>query len=422
MTQKVESEPEQTSGGTEVNQRASSSGGGRAPAANGKAKAKRKRILIAAVAIVAVATFVLWRHYAGWVSTDDAQIEAHLYPLSARVSGHVVKVMVDNTDYVNKGQVLVQLDPEDFRVAVDQAKSQLADARAAATVAAVGIPIASIETQSQVNAAQAQVESAQAGIAAAERQFEAAEARLREAEANDVKAQADKHRYGELVVKHEVSVQQFDHAVAAAQATAASVAALQATAAAARRQITQAESQLVQARAALHSAYTRPQQLEQSHARADAAAAAVQTAEARLEQAELNLQYTTIVAPVSGIVGNRTVVPGENVASGQTLLTIVPTQDIWVTANFKETELRHMRPGDPALIHVDAYGRDYKGHVFGISQATGVQYSLLPPENATGNYVKVVQRVPVKIVFDPGQDAQHLLRVGLSVEPRVRVR
>lgn len=422
MTRQVEIEPKQISERTDVNQRASLNGESGAPAASGKAKAKRKRILIAAVAVVAVATFVLWRHYAGWVSTDDAQVEAHLSPLSARVPGHVVKVMADNTDYVNKGQVLIQLDPEDFRVAVDQAKSRLADARAAAMAAAVGVPIASVETQSRVNAAHAQVESAQAGIAAAQRQFEAAEARLREAEANDVKAQADERRYAQLVAKHEVSVQQYDHAVAAAQASAASVAALQAMADAAHRQISQAESQLTQAQASLHSAYTRPQQLQQTHARADAAAAAVQTAQAQLEQAELNLQYTTIVAPVSGIVGNRTVVPGENIASGQTLLTIVPTEDIWVTANFKETALKRMRPGDPAVIHVDAYGRDYKGHVFGISQATGVQYSLLPPENATGNYVKVVQRVPVKIVFDPGQDPNHLLRVGLSVEPRVQVR
>ncbi len=421
MTQKVEFEAKQISGSTDADLQPSGNGGRGAPSTNGKAQAKRKRVLIAAVAVVAVATFLLWRHYAGWVSTDDAQIEAHLSPVSARVPGHVVKVMVDNTDYVSKGLVLIQLDPEDFRVAVDQAKSRLADARAAAMVASVGVPIASVETESQVNAAQAQVLSAQAGIAAAERQFEAGEARLREAEANDVKAQADERRYAQLVAKHEVSVQQYDHAVAAAQASAASVAALQAMADAAHRQISQAESQLTQAQASLHSAYTRPQQLQQTHARADAAAAAVQTAQAQLEQAELNLQYTTIVAPVSGIVGNRKVVPGENIASGQTLLTIVPTEDIWITANFKETALAHIQAGDRVLIHVDAYGRDYKGHVFGISQATGVQYSLFPPENATGNYVKVVQRVPVKIVFDPGQDPNHLLRVGLSVEPRMRV-
>ncbi len=421
MTPKVANEPKGTAPGKAINPAASANDSGTSPA-HGLSKAKRKRLLIAAIALVGVAALLLWRHYAGWVSTDDAQIEAHLYPLSSRIPGHVLQVLVDNTQPVQAGQVLVQLDPTDYRAAEAQAEGELADARAAAAAAAVGVPIASIQTASQLNAAQAQVASAQAGIAAAQRQFEAAAARLREAEANNTQAQADRHRYAALVAKHEVSVQQYDHAVAAAQASAARVAALEALADAAHRQIKQTESQLAQSQAALYRASTRPQQLQSSHARAAAAAAAVQTAQARLQQAELNLQYCTIVAPVSGIVGNRKVVAGENIAPGQTLLTIVPAENLWVTANFKETDLQHMRAGDPAMIHVDAYGRNYRGHVFGISQATGVQYSLLPPENATGNYVKVVQRVPVKIVFDPGQDPQHRLRVGLSVEPRVRVR
>jgi membrane fusion protein (multidrug efflux system) len=420
MPQTTEVHPEETTPKATAHEKEISGGTGNAPAPASKVKSRKLPLLLAA-AFLAVGALLIWRHYAGWISTDDADIEAHLHPVSARIAGDVIKVMVDNTDYVEKGAVLVELDPADYRAAVNQAEGQLAEARAAAQAAAVGVPITSVTTLSQVQSAQAAVESAQAGIAAAERQFEAAEARLREAEANNVKTQADLRRYANLVVKHEVSRQQYDHAVAEAKGSADTVAALQALAAAAHRQVSQAESHLVEAQSQLNSAYTRPKQLQAIRARAEAAAGAVQTAEARLEQAELNLEYTTIVASVSGVVGNRTVVAGENVAPGQTLLSIVPTQDIWVTANFKETALKQIRPGDPALIHVDAYGRDYRGRVFGISQATGVQYSLLPPENATGNWVKVVQRVPVKIVFDPGQDPKHLLRVGLSVEPRVKV-
>lgn len=421
MAQKIEVETESAVRRGEAGAKGSASDSGQRSPGEGQVKSRRRGPFLIAAVIVAVGVFLVWRHYAGWVSTDDAEIEAHLSPVSARIPGHVIKVMVDNTDYVQKGAVLVELDPADYRVAVRQAEGELAGARAAAQAAAVGVPIISVNTLSQVSSAQADVESAQAGIAAAEKQFEAAEARLTEVEANNVKTQADLRRYAALVVKHEVSRQQYDQGVAAAKGSAATVVAFEALAAAAHRQVTQAESQLSRAQSELTSAHTRPKQLQEMRARAEAAVGAVQTAEARLQQAELNLQYTTITAPVSGIIGSRTAVAGQNVVPGQALMSIVPTEDIWVTANFKETELTQMRPGQPALIHVDAYGRDYQGHVLGLAGATGVQFSLLPPENATGNYVKVVQRVPVRIAFDPGQDPQHLLRVGLSVEPRVRV-
>ena len=224
-----------------------------------------------------------------------------------------------------------------------------------------------------------------------------------------------------MIVKREISRQQYDQAVAASKASAAAVIEAQAGVAAAEQRVTEARSRLRQAEAELRSAHTRPEQLQVTRARAQAAAAAVEEAQAELHRAELNLQYTTIVAPADGIVGKRTAVVGQNVSPGQTLLVIVPTRDIWVTANFKETELKGMRVGQSVRIHVDAYDRDYRGKVEGIAGATGVQFSLLPPENATGNYVKVVQRVPVRIVFDPGQDPHHLLQVGLSVEPRVRL-
>jgi len=272
-----------------------------------------------------------------------------------------------------------------------------------------------------VNTAQADVDSAQSGITAAERQFQAAQAKLREAEANDVIAQDNVKRYGQLVGKNEVSRQQYDDAVAIAKGSAATVAAAEATAAAAEQQVVQARNKLLQAQAGLQSAQTRPQQLRVIRARAAAAVAAVEAAEASLHKAELNLQYTTIVAPVNGVVGKRTVVVGENVQIAQALMAIVPIDNLWVTADFKETQLRDMRVGQPATIHVDAYDRDYKGYVDGIAGATGVQFSLLPPENATGNYVKVVQRLPVRLLFDKGQDPQRLLRVGMSVEPHVKV-
>ncbi|MGH9396510.1 MAG: efflux RND transporter periplasmic adaptor subunit [Terriglobia bacterium] len=385
------------------------------------AKRSKKWLIVVAGVIIIVAAILAYRHYAGWVSTDDAQIQGYIYPISSRISGHVIKVTVENTQYVEKGTVLAELDPADYQVALDRAKAQLADAEAAAKGAQVGVPISSINTMTQVHSAQADVESAQAGISAAEKQFQAAQARLREAEANNVNAQDNLKRYAQLVGKQEVSRQQYDQAVAAAKASAATVAATEATAAAAEQQIAQSRSRLTQADAELRSAHTRPQQLAVIRARAAAASAQVQAADAALHQAELNLQYATIVAPVSGVIGKRTAVVGQNVAPGQALMAIVPTDLIWVTADFKETQLGHMRVGQHAEIHVDAYGRDYSGHVDGIAGATGVQFSLLPPENATGNYVKVVQRVPVRILFDQGQDPRRLLRVGMSVEPRVKV-
>jgi membrane fusion protein, multidrug efflux system len=392
-----------------------------APEQGERPKPGKKAPLIIALLIVIVGMVLVWRHYAQWVSTDDAEIEGYIYQVSSRAPGHVIKVMVENTQYVEKGTVLVQLDPTDCQVAVDSAKAQLANAQAAAQGAQVGVPITSINTLSQVHSAQADVDNAQAGITAAERQFEAAEAKLHEAEANNVVAEDNVRRYQQLVGKYEISRQEYDNSVAAAKASAATVAAAQATAAAAEQQAAQARTRLTQAQAELRYAQTRPQQLRVIRSRAAGAAAAVEAAEAALHKAELNLQYTTIDAPVNGIVGKRTVVPGENISPGEALMAVVPVENIWVTADFKETQLRHMRVGQPVRIHVDAYGRDYSGYVDGIAGATGVQFSLLPPENATGNYVKVVQRLPVRIFFNKGQDSQHLLRVGMSVEPHVKV-
>ena len=366
----------------------------------------------------------LYRHLAAWESTDDAQIDGYVYPVSSRVSGYVTRVMVDDNQYVEAGTVLVQLDSKDYEVGVANAKAALANSQANAVAQKTGVPLTTVNTSSQLSDAQAAVANAEAGLAAARQQSDAAQASLEQIQANDLDAQDDVSRYKPLAAKDEIPQQRYTQAVARQKATAAAVAAARASAAAAREGVTQAEARLAQAHALLVYAKTGPQQVSVQRARAEAAEADAQKAAAVLEKAHLELQYTTIVAPVAGLVGQRSVQAGENVAPGQQLMTIVPldSQNIWVTANFKETQLRHMRPGMPARIYVDTYGRKYDGRVLSIAGASGARYSLLPPENATGNYVKVVQRIAVKIAFDKGQDPEHLLRPGMSVQPDVKVR
>jgi membrane fusion protein (multidrug efflux system) len=378
--------------------------------------------LIVGIIVLLVAGFFLWRYFDSYEDTDDAQIDGHLNSISARVSGHVLKLLVDDNQYVPIGTPLIEIDPKDYQVAVDRAKADYADAVALAEAARVNVPITSVNTNSQTSSAQADVENANAGIAAARQQFSAAKAQLAEAEANNVKAQNDLVRYKQLVDKQEISEQQYDQAVAAAHAGTASVDAARASASAADNQVRQAQSRLLQAQANLRAAATGPQQVETYRSRAQSAQAQADQKRAALEQAELNLQYTVIAAPVNGVVTNRTVEVGQNVSIGQELMKVINLDDIWVTANFKETQLKSMQVGQRATIRVDTNGKDYKGHVQSIAGASGAITSLLPPENATGNYVKVVQRIPVKITFDPGETREHVLRPGMSVEPKVWVK
>ena len=378
--------------------------------------------LIVGIVVLLVAGFFLWRYFGSYEDTDDAQIDGHLNSISARVSGHVLKLRVEDNQYVAAGTPLIEIDPKDYQVAVDRAKADYADAAALADAARVNVPITSVNTNSQTSSAQADVDNANAGIATARQQFSAAKAQLVEAEANNVKAQNDLVRYKQLVDKEEVSQQQYDQALAAANAGAASVDAARASASAAENQVRQAQSRLLQAQANLRAAATGPQQVETIRSRAQSAQAQADLKRAALEQAELNLQYTVIVAPVNGVVTNRTVEVGQNVSIGQELMRVINLDDIWVTADFKETQLKRMQVGQKATIHVDTNGRDYKGHVQSIAGASGAVTSLLPPENATGNYVKVVQRIPVKITFDPGETREHVLRPGMSVEPKVWVK
>src|SRR5271155_2141261 len=371
-------------------------------------KRRRNTVILAVVAVSLIAGGLLWRYLSSYESTDDAQADVHLYPVSARVSGYVVAVNVDDNQWVEKGTVLVEIDPKDYEVAVAQAQANLGNAEATAQSLNITVPITSVNTSSQLESAQSDIDNTKAGVIAAERQLTAAHDQLEQALANDVKIQDDLKRYKLLVDKREVAEQVYDQAVAAARSSTAAVSAARANESAAQQFVEQAHSRVTQADANHQYAETGPQQVSSSRARVRAAVADVEQKRALLEQAQLNLGYTKIVAPVSGEV-NKTVVVGLNVQAGQQLLTVVPLDEVWVTANFKETQLKRMRVGQKAELHIDATGRTLKGHVDSIGGATGPLFSLLPPENATGNYVKIVQRIPVKIVLDPGENKERAL-------------
>jgi membrane fusion protein (multidrug efflux system) len=386
-----------------------------------RARPYARTLLFAAIIVLLAGGFFAYRYFSSYESTDDAQVDGHLMPLSARVSGYIIKVNVNDNQYVSQGTILAEMDPRDYQVAVDKAQADFADAQATAQSLNINVPITSINTTSQVSSSQADVESAAAGVAAAQQQYDAAQAQLGQAEAADVKAQKDLVRYKQLVDQQEISKQAYDQAVAQAKSSAEGVNAARSSASAAEQQIHQARAKVLQAQASLKASQTGPQQVAQTRARAESALATVQQKQAVLDQAKLDLQYTKLASPADGIVMKNAEV-GMNVQVGQQLFTVVPLADVWVTANFKETQLRYMRPGQRAELKVDAYGRVYKGHVDSIAGSSGARLSLLPPENATGNYVKVVQRVPVKIVLEPGEDSDHSLRLGMSVEPKVFVK
>jgi membrane fusion protein (multidrug efflux system) len=386
--------------------------------------ARAAALLLLAVVIVGGGLF-LWNSLA-WESTDDGQVNGHIMPLSARINGYVLEVPVIEGQLVHAGDALVTIDPKDYKIALEQARATFEDAQASAASSRFNVPVTSITMQSNVDSASTAVENAEAGFKAAEQNLESAKAVLEQAEANAAKSDADLVRYEQLVAKEDISHQQYDQAVAAAKANRSGVVSGRANVLAAEQAVRQAQGKLLQSRADLRSAQTAPQQISMSLAKADAADAQARERKAQLDQADLNLSYTVVRSPVTGIIGKRTVEVGQNVGIGQELVEVVPLDDVWVTANFKETQLAHMGPGQPVEIKVDAYGRTWKAHVTNMGAGAGSVFSLLPPENATGNYVKVVQRVPVRLDFDrsAGSDfnAEGLLKPGLSVEPEVRVR
>ena len=386
-------------------------------------KSRRGLIVVVLVVLVVVAVAVWW-HSTFSEDTDDAQVNGHLIQVSSRIAGQVIKVDVEENQVVKAGDTIAELDPKDFDVAVENAEASLAVARANAAAANVNVPLTSINTGSTLRSSDADVSGAHAGVQQAQQQLAGATAMVAQAQANLTKADADLARYKPLVEKDVISKQQWDAAVAADDGAKAALANAQAAEHAAGDGVRAARDRETQSQAQHKAAETGPQQVEVQNARAKAAQAQVEQAQAQLDQAELNLGYTKIVAAANGIITRKSVEIDQNVSAGQNLLTLVSLDDLWITANFKETQLRHMSAGQPVEIEVDATGKTYHGKVTQIGGATGSVLSLFPPENATGNYVKVVQRIPVRIDFTDikNEDPDHLLRPGLSVEPKVRVK
>jgi membrane fusion protein (multidrug efflux system) len=387
-------------------------------------KKSRRGIIIVVLLVLVVAAGLFYWHSTYSEDTDDAQINGHLIQISSRINGQVTKINVDENQYVTKGTVIAELDPADYQVAVENAEAALASAEANAVAAKVNVPITFVNTGSTLRSAGADVTGAHAGVLQAQSQVVAAHARVVQAQANSVKADQDLERYKPLVAKDVISKQQYDAAVASADAAKAAVADAVASEQAAQENVKVTTERESQSQSSYKSAETGPQQVAAQNARAKQAVAQVEGAQAQLDQAKLNLGYTKIVAPANGIVTRKSLELNQNISVGQNLLTLVSLDDLWVTANFKETQLKHISSGQAVEVDVDATGHTYHGKVTQIGGATGSVLSLFPPENATGNYVKVVQRVPVRIDFTDlaNEDKNHLLRPGLSVEPKVTVK
>jgi membrane fusion protein (multidrug efflux system) len=373
------------------------------------------------VAIVLIVILVIYLD--SYENTDDAQVDGHLNAISSRVAGTVVGVYIDDNQSVTANQLAVDLDPSDYQNALDQAKASYSQAEAQLRAENPNVPITQTSNVSAISSAGADVASAEAAVIAAQQDYQAKLAAVRQAQANNNKAQNDVERYRALVIREEISKEQFDTVVAAAKSQAAGVEASQSSAEASKKAIDQARAQLLQAQSKADEANRNaPRSVAVRRAQLAGREAALMAAKAEAGQAQLNLSYTKIFAPVAGIVGEKTVEVGQRIQPGEELFAISQTQDIWITANFKETQLRKMHPGEKVDISVDAYDRTFHGYVENMPGSTGSVASLLPPENATGNFVKVVQRLPVRIRLNQGEDPDHILRIGMSVEPKVWLR
>jgi membrane fusion protein, multidrug efflux system len=390
------------------------------PARPAGSRAVRWIILLVVVAAAAIGITLLMRYLESYETTDDAQIDGHMNSISARIDGTLAKVYVEDNQIVKQGDLIAEIDPSDYQVALEQAQANLHQAQAQVTAEVPNVSITETSNQTTVSTSEADIANAQAAIAAAERDYEAGEAKVHEAEANSVKAEADVARYKMLVDKDEVSKQEYDQAVAAAKATAATVASARASAAASQSVVKQRQAQLAQTESRLSEARVNgPRQVSVRQANIATRRTAAEIARVQVDKARLDLSYTKIFAPVSGVVTRKKAEIGQRVGPGQQLMYIVQLDDLWVTANFKETQLRKIRPQQRATIKADSTGLTYEGYVESVSGATGAIASLLPPENATGNYVKVVQRIPVRIRFKKDQQGLDRLRPGMSVEPKV---
>ncbi len=379
--------------------------------------------IVAGVLLLIVATILLVRYLNSYVETDDAFIDGHTDPISFRVSGIVKACFVENTYLVKKGQLLVELDSRDNQVAKEQAGANYAQAQAAVRAQAPNVPITSTDQISRVKNEDYNVISARANVAASEERYRAALADLRQAQAQEGNAAREEERYRLLVVKEEVTREQYDQRATDARAQAAVVASRRETAEAANRAVTQANAQLEQARVQAEQArQDTPRQVQMQKEMLAQRKASELVAKAQADQAELNLEYTRLYAPEDGIIGDKQVQVATQVAPGQELFALTQTNEIWITANFKETEVQRMRAGQSVTVYVDALKMKFEGWVEALPGGTGAVYSLLPPENATGNYVKVVQRLPLRIRLHPGQNGEQRLMPGMSVEPKVWLR
>jgi membrane fusion protein (multidrug efflux system) len=380
-------------------------------------------VLLAILSGAGLGAKQLWAYFDSYESTDDAQIEGHLNGISSRISGTVTAVHFENNQKIAAGEVLVELDPRDYRVSLEQAKASMGLAASQLTAERPNVPIIQTSNESVVATSEANISQAEAAVAQAERDYDSVIADLRQAEANNTRAQADEVRYRGLVEKEEISRTLYDQKLADARADEAAVASKRASSEAARRVIAQREASLLAARTQLSEAVqNNPRQLLLREATVQMRQANIAVFKSQVDQAELNLSYTRIIAPVGGIAGKKSVEVGEQVRPGQQLLAISQTDEVWVTANFKETQLKRMHPGQTVSVSVDALDRKFDGLIESMPGATGAIYSVLPPENATGNYVKVVQRLPVRIHLKGNQAGLDLLHPGMSVEPVVRVR
>ncbi|HEY2394211.1 MAG TPA: HlyD family secretion protein [Candidatus Angelobacter sp.] len=387
-------------------------------------KQYRKILLITLAAMVVVGGVAAWIYFSSYESTDDAQVDGHLHPVSSRVSGTILRVNpdVEDSHYVEVGMVLAEIDPADYQADHDRAQADFERLQASSVAAEKDIAVTSSGSNGRLDLANASVSEAEDSVATEKASLQAAQARLAQAQANFKRAEDDRQRYERLLAKHEISQSEYDRVATESATDNAGVTASKADILVAQQHIAQAQSRLAERKADLLSAGSAPQQIASTRAKATAAVQEAARARAQLTTSQLNLSYTKIIAPVSGIVGRKTVEAGQRVQPGQQLLTIIPVDDLWITANFKETQLQKMKPGQPVTIRADASGKDYKGHIDSLGGATGSKFSLLPAENATGNYVKVVQRVPIRIVLEQGENADHRLRPGMSVEPEVKLR
>ncbi len=396
---------------------------------------KRGRIVLVIVLIVlAGGGYWLWRSFSGSESTDDAQVDGHVYAVNARVGGTVIAVNVHENQQVKAGEILLQIDDRDFRNTLAKAAADLGVAQAGYQEARSELPVTTTGTEGRTAHLEAALAQAKTGVESAQKDYEVAQsrynvavARSREVQTTLEKTGRDLERLKGLIAKDEISQQQFDAAVSANDAAKAAAESAKAAMAEAQSNMTSAQSRVTQARSAvavaetdLNSSKSAPEEIAVTKARIDTASSRVAQARAAVEQVKTSIEYAVVRAPVSGVVTRKNVEPGQVVQPGQALLAVVPLEDVWVTANFKETQLKDIRIGQEAEVHIDAYGgAPFKAHVDSISAATGARFSLLPAENASGNFVKVVQRIPIKLVFDPGNDSSRVLRPGMSAVVKV---